>query len=177
MKKNVFFGLLVLILAFCFIGCDTDNINSNTDLSLNGTWVGIVGGIWSSGCSDFCEHIPSCAGFFGWEGGYTFNNGRWEFFEDAGINSLNMKGTYTTSSGEIIMTITHYMGTYFEFSSKFYSRNDLETAFKSSGEFTNQTIAMLLSNYFTTLTYDYAVNGNTLTFISESGSELILQKK
>ncbi|MCL2129093.1 MAG: hypothetical protein FWH35_01900, partial [Treponema sp.] len=42
MKKTVFFGLLVIILTFSFIGCDNGNESNNDDPSpYAGNWTGI----------------------------------------------------------------------------------------------------------------------------------------
>ena len=74
MKKTVFLGLLAIILSFSLISCE---VEISTDHFLNGTWVGIVGFMSTSGCPDApnCEHNGTCHGFYAYEGEYTFNNG------------------------------------------------------------------------------------------------------
>ena len=177
-----FFNICVILFATVLIGCDGGGDTGDTNAgggNIEGTWVGIVGELWSSGCSDdpFCEHNRSCEGFFGIEGGYTFRNGNWEFFEE-GFDPKNMKGTHTISSEKIIMTITHWIGTYHGFDARFYSKNELEAALKLLGEYTDERIAEILSHYYSTLTYGYILSGNTLTLITDFfGDELILQKK
>ena len=75
------------------------------------------------------------------------------------------------------MTITHYCGTRFELDQKLLSKNEVETALRSSGEYTDDWILSLLS-VFTTFTMGYTVDGDTLTLIiNKFGDVLILQKK
>ena len=177
MKNTIFFGSLAIIMSLSFASCDIDN--DNNDHFLNGTWVGIVGFFSWSGCDNApnCEHNGLCHGYQEYEGGYTFNNGTWEFFSE--FNFLtNRKGTYTTSSGKITMTITHYKGTYYEELDdlKYYSKNEMEKALKSSGKYTDDQIFNRIS-VFTTYSYDYTVNGNKLILITNIfGDELILKK-
>jgi hypothetical protein len=143
-NKKFFLVMLVMALAFGLTAVGCDNIstggNSDVDPALNGTWV-----------TSIEEQIFEI----------KFNNGR---FEASSEGVTIGKGTYFTNNGLITTTYTHVYGTIFDLDPKLYSRSELKIAFKDEADIDEE-----LDFVFTPETNSYSVNGNTLTFISESG--------
>jgi len=82
MKKNAFFGLLVIVLAFGFIGCDdkTETPNGGED-AFAGTWLGTNG---------YSVPVKIIA-----------NDGHWKEWLNDNIEIL--RGTYTVSGNNVSM--------------------------------------------------------------------------
>ena len=150
-KKIIFMGMLVMVLAFgmTVVGCDdgsTDDIKN--DSALNGTWIN----------NDKNQDD------------LKFNSRNYEkSFEEKPME----KGTYSTNSGKITFTTTHWHGYALSFYSsiegvkiinsgietKWYSKKDFETF----GVYSTTDIDAIFQSF----TLSYSVNGNTLTTSSE----------
>jgi len=59
------------------------------------------------------------------DSGYIFNNGVFQFFIN---NFITMRGTYTTNSGRINMTVTDIHGAMFDLENRFYTIRELQSA-------------------------------------------------
>ena len=138
--------VVMLLLGFTGIGYTDDS-------HLNGTWIWI---------NDLDHNVEGRAPFNNEE--LKFNNGNIEISRD---NIPIRKGTYTTSGGNMTITITHFWGIFEWLDSKWYSKNELEAIFKGT-EMTEAEIATYLNMYFFVYTSIYSIIGNKLTIISSS---------
>jgi hypothetical protein len=169
-KKNLWLGMLVMVLAFgmAVVGCDPDDsTDAETDPALNGTWV--------YEDEDGIE--------------LKFNNGNFEFSADDGtIALIAQKGTYTASGNNITLTHTHVNGIFFELDQKLYSKTELETALKAKGctivwegdtlvidHSSNEGYSGVAGFEFSA-TRTYSINGNKLTITMDGRSQVYTKK-
>jgi len=96
---------------------------------------------------------------------YIYKSGKYEITSD-GIPVE--KGTFTTSDGKIFYHITHRWGSRIGLDSKWYSNNEWEAALKL------KNINPPSNNGST---FEYTVNGNTLTWGHSSGSKIVFTKE
>jgi len=96
-----------------------------------------------------------------------YNSGYYENSDEDG--TLHIQGIYTTDNGKMTYTATHFFGTPFGLDSKWYSKDELEEDLDSY--MFNQ-----VSKGFNTKTVEYTINGNTLTWIPNSGETSTMTK-
>ena len=133
---------LVAVIGFSFAACSGDD--SNVDPALNGSWAN-SGRVW------------------------IFNNGNWEFRIYGNPNS---KGTYTTSSDNIKMIITHLPGSLLPNSlgankGNYYTKAEIKALYEAKGEY-NDIAAQWLDESFAPETYRYYVSDGGLIWIWSS---------
>ena len=154
-SKKTWLGILVMVLVFgmTVVGCENGSTNS-VDTSLNGYWI-----------NEYDFEIE-------------LNNGSYELFDYRG--EPTEKGTYTTNGGKIKFTpIQYYFNGFsfnrFDIEEKWYSKKELETALKNSGEYSSGEITDKLNYYF--LPYEGSLNGKKLTVLLKNEEELIFIKE
>ncbi|MDR0474882.1 MAG: hypothetical protein LBH43_14555 [Treponema sp.] len=123
-SKIKWLGILVLVFGMTVVGCNGGS--KNVDRRLNGTWVS----------EDWTMKL---------------NSGNLELSKKDGFPVL--QGTYITSGGIITQTYTHYFNQNPGLDSRWYSKNEFETALGREIDLFNPT------------TQKYFVNGNTFTLI------------
>jgi hypothetical protein len=157
-NKKTLLGIFSFLLVFglFFTGCPNDSDDSGGSSQgdpLNGSW--------AEGAGQGQQTVK-------------LDNGNFEISENSSI--LFAKGSYTTSSGKITMSITHIHGGYLinqmgsyapaGLESKWYSKSELKTAAGLSDAEFEQS----LGGVFIETTASYSVNGNTLTMSYQDGN-------
>ena len=133
--------LIILLLGITVVGFNS--CSKNMDNRLSGTWVRT---------NDSGSEVK-----------VSYKSGNYEFTVD-GIP--DEKGTFTTSDGKIFYNITHLYGTELELDSKWYSKNELQTALKDV-EWAKEFLSEINSPFV----HEYTINGNTYTSINARGRE------
>ena len=154
MKKNMFIGLLAIVLVFGImaVGCD----NNITDCHLNGTWSYIYE--WED--DDGQIHL--------FEAFLVLTNGSFELRD----RSVKERGTYTTDNGILTLNLTHiftFTNTWFVVqygvaANRWYSKTELRNAFNmSDSEFEEEGLAEWLNDWFDEpMVFNYSIDGNSL---------------
>jgi hypothetical protein len=159
MKNIIKLVIFFLTLSLTFIDCGngttgrsqgtTSNpkVDNKTDPALNGIWVSDYQGI-----KDYGE--------------FNFDNGT---FIHSVIDSrftpfTKIKGTYTTSTGKITLTLTNV---FYYPENKWYSKEEFGIFLrKEDPSLSDEFIAAFLNEMFTTDTSSYSINGNKLTIVN-----------
>jgi len=110
---------------------------------------------------------------------YTFNNdGTYEIYTSGENSGGISKGTYTTNDGKITMTTTHLAGRHYRnwgcLPIKYYTRSEMEASLRlteDGKQMTDEQINAQLNRVYTSVTRDYAINGDKLSF--DGGREYI----
>lgn len=138
-RKGIWFGMLVIVLAFgmTVIACDNGTTSGVADPGLNGTWA-----------SGYYE--------------ITFDNGNFAVSYDG---TPDHKGPYTTNNGKLTINITDVWGENFLWldPTRWYSISD----FKSKSVPSHMSIDEFNADFNYELTSDYSISGNTLTMDGE----------
>ena len=150
-SKKIFLVMLVIILTFglTIIGCDNDQSGRSGVLGLNGTWYS-AGNVYK----------------------YYFNNGNYEHSYNG---NPYRKGTYTTTTDSITMTVTHIGSMYSSYvwldSKTWYSRDDFKTAYLNyyRQQYRTQLESQLQQTYDTYVSL-YGVSTANQLFLSTYGT-------
>jgi hypothetical protein len=149
--RKIWLGMFVIVFGVAIFSCKDDPDDGNdgnnvggVDSTLNGTWV-----IEEAGASIEMK----------------LNSGNCE----SSINGVpNSKGTYTTSSSKMTMTITHCYGFLYGLDSKWYTINEFIVALKDSDYPDDNPVS-------SPQTYTYTISGNSLTMTGTFGGETFTQ--
>ena len=140
-KLSVSLAILALTLAFglAFVACKTE-----ADDPLNGTWRRTIGGLTEE---------------------YTFDNGTFVRKDPA----QDVRGTYSTSGNQITITVTEFYVSAEQVAVSgiservgWYNKNQVAEVFRKLG-MTEEQINEQLASMFTPETYNYTLDGNTMT--------------
>ena|GEM_PF-1780431 len=153
MSKNNFLGILVIVLVF---GMMVPACANQVDRSLNGTWV------YEEKHEGEDAEVPLEI-----RHEVTFNNGNFEMSNDG---QPVLRGRYATDNGKFTLTTTHVHGLMLGydsgFESRWYSRNEIKSAFVPS-RVSEEEFDQLSFTTLELFTYNYSVDGYTLTLIIE----------
>ena len=158
MKKNLWLGMLALVLVF---GMTVNAYAQNrADQALNGTWV--FSRSYVSVDGERAE-IPIDQNFR-----TTYNNGNFETIIDGALYS---RGTYTTSNGEMTMITTGIHGLSMELEPRWYSQEELKRLL------TDELDVLLIEMAFISGTASYSISLSrdilTLTSTEEYEGKII----
>ena len=150
-NKRFWLGILVMALVFGMTvfgcgDCDCPTDDFTGDTALNGTW--------DPDNEDTEDR--------GWNL-LKFDNGNFESFRRNNILIPMFKGTYTTSSGIMILISTHVHGSLIDLQNKWFSAIELKSTLQIADEEFNEEYGHM----FASQTVSYSVNGNKLTLTIE----------
>jgi len=92
MKKTVFFGLLVILLVFGFLGCDTNGNNNGNDNPFLGTWI-------QDGSGGAVKVVVNDSAWVASDNNITYNSGTYNYTGTTGIFTVTYKGNGSAEVG------------------------------------------------------------------------------